>query len=167
MKYLLTLLSFVGLLRAEGVPYSGLAAADREGGGVLVSAVAHFGPADRGGVNAGDTLLTMDGKPVTSKAELYAFLAAATPGQQITFTLQRRHLTLERRIIIKSGSWFSYGEMRMAQGRENARLFLKDNPEVCAEIEARIRAEVEEQRKKQEAEAEAKRQAREAMKVEF
>ena len=70
MKYLLTLLSFVGLLRAEGVPYSGLAAADREGGGVLVSAVAHFGPADRGGVNAGDTLLTMDGKPVTSKAEL-------------------------------------------------------------------------------------------------
>lgn len=76
-------------------------------------------------------------------------------------------MAVERRIIIKSGSWFSYGEMRMAQGRENARLFLKDNPEVCAEIEARIRAEVEEQRKKQEAEAEAKRQAREAMKVEF
>ncbi|MBR2313407.1 MAG: serine protease [Akkermansia sp.] len=102
MKYLLALLSFAGLLRAEGVPYSGLAAADREGGGVLVSAVAHFGPADRGGVNAGDTLLTMDGKPVTSKAELYAYLAAATPGQQITFTLQRRHLTLERRITISN-----------------------------------------------------------------
>ena len=102
MKYLLALLSFAGLLRAEGGPYSGLAAADREGGGVLVSAVAHFGPADRGGVNAGDTLLTMDGKPVPSKAELYAYLAAATPGQQITFTLQRRHLTLERCITISN-----------------------------------------------------------------
>ena len=74
-------------------------------------------------------------------------------------------MAVERRIIVKSGSWFSYGEMRMAQGRENARAFLKDNPEMCDEIEARIRAQVEEQRKKQEAEAEAKRQARDAAKT--
>ena len=74
-------------------------------------------------------------------------------------------MAVERRIIVKSGSWFSYGEMRMAQGRENARAFLKDNPEMCDEIEARIRAQVEEQRKKQEAEAEAKRQARDAAKA--
>lgn len=74
-------------------------------------------------------------------------------------------MAVERRIISKSGSWFSYGDMRMAQGRENARAFLKDNPEMCAEIEARIRAEIEEQRRKQEAEAEAKRQARDAMKA--
>ena len=71
-------------------------------------------------------------------------------------------MAIDRRIIIKSGSWFSYGEMRMAQGRENARLFLKDNPEVCNEIENKIKAQIEEQRKKEAEAAEAKRRAREA-----
>ena len=51
-------------------------------------------------------------------------------------------MALERRIIIKSGAWFSYGDMRLAQGRDNTRLFLKDNPELCNEIEALIREEV-------------------------
>ena len=71
-------------------------------------------------------------------------------------------MAIDRRIIVKSGSWFSYGEMRMAQGRENARLFLKDNPEVCNEIENAIKAQIEEQRKKDAEAAEAKRRAREA-----
>ena len=71
-------------------------------------------------------------------------------------------MAIDRRIIIKSGSWFSYGDMRMAQGRENARLFLKDNPEVCQEIENTIKAQIEEQRKKDAEAAEAKRRAREA-----
>jgi len=71
-------------------------------------------------------------------------------------------MAIDRRIIIKSGSWFSYGEMRMAQGRENARLFLKDNPEVCQEIENAIKAQIEEQRKKDAEAAEQKRRAREA-----
>ena len=71
-------------------------------------------------------------------------------------------MAIDRRIIIKSGSWFSYGEMRMAQGRENARLFLKDNPEVCQEIENKIKAQIEEQRRKDAEAAEAKRRAREA-----
>ncbi len=71
-------------------------------------------------------------------------------------------MAIDRRIIIKSGSWFSYGDMRMAQGRENARLFLKDNPEVCQEIENKIKAQIEEQRKKDAEAAEAKRRAREA-----
>ncbi len=71
-------------------------------------------------------------------------------------------MAIDRRIIIKSGSWFSYGDMRMAQGRENARLFLKDNPEVCNEIENKIREQIEEQRKKEEQAAEEKRRAREA-----
>ncbi len=71
-------------------------------------------------------------------------------------------MAIDRRIIIKSGSWFSYGDMRMAQGRENARLFLKDNPEVCNEIENKIKAQIEEQRKKEAEAAEAKRRAREA-----
>ena len=71
-------------------------------------------------------------------------------------------MAIDRRIIIKSGSWFSYGEMRMAQGRENARLFLKDNPEVCNEIENKIKEQIEEQRRKEAEAAEAKRRAREA-----
>jgi len=42
-------------------------------------------------------------------------------------------------LIQKSGAWFSYGDMRLGQGRENARQFLKDNPEIAAEIERKIR----------------------------
>jgi recombination protein RecA len=71
-------------------------------------------------------------------------------------------MAIDRRIIVKSGSWFSYGDMRMAQGRENARLFLKDNPEVCQEIENKIKAQIDEQRRKDAEAAEAKRRAREA-----
>ena len=35
----------------------------------------------------------------------------------------------------KSGAWLSYGDLRIGQGRENAKQFLKDNPELAAEIE--------------------------------
>ena len=69
---------------------------------------------------------------------------------------------IDQKIIVKSGSWFSYGDLRMAQGRENARTFLKDNPELCDEIERKILEQLEENRKKSEMEAEAKRQARDA-----
>jgi recombination protein RecA len=43
-------------------------------------------------------------------------------------------------IINKSGSWFSYKDQRIGQGRENAKKFLKDNPEICDEIEKLVRA---------------------------
>ena len=71
-------------------------------------------------------------------------------------------MAVARRIIVKSGAWFSYGDMRMAQGRDNARLFLKDNPELAAEIDAKVRAELEAERAKAQAEAEARRQSRQA-----
>ena len=67
-----------------------------------------------------------------------------------------------RRIVQKSGAWFNYGEMRIAQGRENARVFLKDNPALCDEIENKIRAEVDAEKAKAREEAEAKRAARRA-----
>ena len=67
-----------------------------------------------------------------------------------------------RKIMTKSGAWFNYGEMRIAQGRDTARQFLKDNPELCDEIEAKIRAQVEEEKRKAQAEAEARRAARRA-----
>lgn len=42
-------------------------------------------------------------------------------------------------LIKKTGTWFSYGELRLGQGRENARQFLEDNPEVMAELENILR----------------------------
>ena len=42
-------------------------------------------------------------------------------------------------IVEKSGSWFSYNSQRIGQGRENAKQFLKDNPDMAAEIEGAIR----------------------------
>ncbi|WP_026485719.1 recombinase RecA [Caldanaerobius polysaccharolyticus] len=42
-------------------------------------------------------------------------------------------------LITKSGAWFSYGDIRLGQGRENAKQFLKENPEVADEIEQKIR----------------------------
>ena len=47
-------------------------------------------------------------------------------------------LGVECNIIEKSGSWFSYGEERIGQGRENAKQFLAENPETATEIEARV-----------------------------
>ena len=43
-------------------------------------------------------------------------------------------------IVEKSGSWYSYGDQRVGQGRENAKAFLKENPKIAMEIEDKIRA---------------------------
>ena len=51
-------------------------------------------------------------------------------------------LAVERDIIHKSGAWFSYKDQRIAQGRENARLYLKQHPDVYAEIESVLRTEL-------------------------
>ncbi len=44
-------------------------------------------------------------------------------------------------IIQKSGTWYSYNDSRMGQGRENSKQYLKDNPEITREIESKIRAQ--------------------------
>ena len=51
-------------------------------------------------------------------------------------------MAVERDIIHKSGAWFSYKDQRIGQGRENTRLFLRDNPEITGEIEAVLRKEL-------------------------
>ncbi|HEU5210519.1 MAG TPA: recombinase RecA [Longimicrobiales bacterium] len=48
-------------------------------------------------------------------------------------------LGVENDIVNKSGAWFSYGDTRLGQGRENAKQYLKDNPETAQEIETRVR----------------------------
>jgi recombination protein RecA len=47
-------------------------------------------------------------------------------------------LGVERNIIKKSGSWFSYGETKLGQGRDALKKLLADNPELCDEIEAQL-----------------------------
>jgi recombination protein RecA len=45
----------------------------------------------------------------------------------------------ERNILEKSGAWFSYAGERIGQGRENARQFLRDNPDLCKKLEIEVR----------------------------
>jgi recombination protein RecA len=49
-------------------------------------------------------------------------------------------LGVEHRILDKSGSWLSYGDLRLGQGKENAKAFLLDNADIAAEVEAKVRA---------------------------
>ena len=49
-------------------------------------------------------------------------------------------LGLEQKIISRTGAWFRYGEMQLGQGKEKARIFLKENPVLTAEIKDRILA---------------------------
>jgi len=51
-------------------------------------------------------------------------------------------LGVDKRIIEKSGAWFAYGGERLGQGRENAKQFLKDNPDTYKAIEERVRREL-------------------------
>ena len=48
----------------------------------------------------------------------------------------------EKRIVEKSGAWFAYGGERLGQGRENAKQFLKENPDVRRAIEDRVRKDL-------------------------
>jgi recombination protein RecA len=48
-------------------------------------------------------------------------------------------LAVDHRVIQKSGAWFSYGDQRLGQGRENARLYLKNNTDLRDEIEVKMR----------------------------
>jgi recombination protein RecA len=51
-------------------------------------------------------------------------------------------LAVEKRIVEKSGAWFAYSGERLGQGRENAKQFLKENPDVRRAIEERVRREL-------------------------
>jgi len=60
-------------------------------------------------------------------------------GEGISKTGELLDIGMENKIIEKSGSWFSYGDVRLGQGRENAKLFIKENSDLCAEIEGKVR----------------------------
>ena len=65
-------------------------------------------------------------------------------GQGISKVGEIIDLAVEFDVIKKSGSWFSYGETRLAQGRDAVKQLMLDNPELCEEIEGRVRALAEE-----------------------
>ncbi|HEX8153691.1 MAG TPA: recombinase RecA [Thermoanaerobaculia bacterium] len=60
-------------------------------------------------------------------------------GEGISKTGELIDIGIENKIVEKSGSWFSYGDMRLGQGRENAKLFIKENPALFEEIEGKVR----------------------------
>ena len=53
-------------------------------------------------------------------------------------------IAVDKNIVKKSGSWFSYGESKLAQGRDAVLQLLKDNPELCEELEAKVREAIKE-----------------------
>ncbi|MTJ04347.1 MAG: recombinase RecA [Sediminimonas qiaohouensis] len=61
-------------------------------------------------------------------------------GEGISKTGELLDLGVKAGVVDKSGSWFSYGDERIGQGRENAKQFLKDNTKISFEIEDKIRA---------------------------
>jgi recombination protein RecA len=63
-------------------------------------------------------------------------------GEGISRTGDLLDLAADKRIIEKSGAWFAYGGERLGQGRENAKQFLKENPDISRAIEDRVRREL-------------------------
>jgi recombination protein RecA len=63
-------------------------------------------------------------------------------GEGISRTGDLIDLAVDKRIVEKSGAWFAYAGERLGQGRENAKQFLKENPDICRAIEDRVRREL-------------------------
>ena len=61
-------------------------------------------------------------------------------GQGISKIGEILDLGVKAGLVEKSGAWFSYDSVRIGQGRENAKTFLKDNSEMCDKLEAAIRS---------------------------
>ncbi|HAQ63425.1 MAG: recombinase RecA [Clostridia bacterium] len=70
-------------------------------------------------------------------------------GEGISHESELLDMGVELDVVRKSGAFFYYNEERIGQGRENAKTYLKDNPEIAAEIETKIRAKIDEQKANQ------------------
>ena len=63
-------------------------------------------------------------------------------GEGISRTGELIDLGVDHKIVTKSGSWYSYGDVRVGQGRENSKQFLRENPDLADEIETKLREEL-------------------------
>lgn len=61
-------------------------------------------------------------------------------GEGISYEGDLLDLAVDADIVDKAGSWYSYGEERLGQGRENSKQFLKENPDITEEIEREVKA---------------------------
>ena len=61
-------------------------------------------------------------------------------GEGISKTGELLDLGVSAGLVEKSGSWFSYGNQRIGQGRENAKTFMRENPDIANELETAIRS---------------------------
>ncbi len=77
-------------------------------------------------------------------------------GQGISRSGETIDIGVDLDIVGKSGAWYSYGGSKIAQGRESAKNFLIDNPEVATEIEGKIKAKLLENQEESAADAKAK-----------
>ena len=73
--------------------------------------------------------------------------------QGISGTGDLLDLAVENDIVVKSGAWFSYGDVRLGQGREAAKSFLDDNPDLRDEVRQAVLAKLAPPAKSKEAEA--------------
>ena len=60
-------------------------------------------------------------------------------GQGISYEGDLLDLATDIDVIVKSGAWYSYNGEKIGQGRENAKVYLQDHPEVCAEVDRKVR----------------------------
>ncbi|KDN54080.1 recombinase RecA [Flavobacterium seoulense] len=65
-------------------------------------------------------------------------------GEGVSKTGEILDLAVEFEIVKKSGSWFSYGETKLGQGRDAVKSLIKDNPELAEELEEKIKAKIKE-----------------------
>jgi recombination protein RecA len=65
-------------------------------------------------------------------------------GEGVSKTGEILDLAVEFEIIKKAGSWFSYGETKLGQGRDAVKALIKDNPELADELEQKIKAQIKE-----------------------
>jgi recombination protein RecA len=65
-------------------------------------------------------------------------------GEGVSKTGEILDLAVEFEIIKKAGSWFSYGETKLGQGRDAVKALIKDNPELADELELKIKALIKE-----------------------
>ena len=75
-------------------------------------------------------------------------------------------LAAEENIIVKSGAWYAYEGNKIGQGRENAKGYLKEHPEVLAEVEQKVRDKYFAQKNEKENEEAAEVQEQEAVTTE-
>ena len=118
-----------------------------------------------------------DGEPIGNRTKIKVVKNKVAPpfrsaevdiifGEGISREGEILDLAAEENIIVKSGAWYAYEGNKIGQGRENAKGYLKEHPEVLAEVEQKVRDKYFAQKNEKESEASAEVQEQEAVTTE-